>query len=195
MTQVAASTCAGDTTATSPTCPPPTLQPNASAFIGAVGTLETNNLTAIGSPSVSYPNADLAVTSMTATTSGGCLGPSHAYVKDSVNDFGATPSTLGNAVFWESPDIFLVPHGAPVDLNSVSTETTITPGGQFDIWVRVHNDLGCSDVNNVKALVYLADPAALSIQWGPVTGGQYSATTEARPASPRRRAARRSSAR
>jgi len=39
--------------------------------------------------------------------------------------------------------------------------------------VRVHNDLGCSDVDNVRALVYLADPAALSIQWSPVTNGQY----------------------
>jgi hypothetical protein len=173
VTQVAASTCASDTTATSATCSPPALQPNASAFEGAIGTVETNNLTAIGSPSVAYPNVDLAISSQTATTSGGCLGPSQAYVKDSEKDFGATPSTLGNAVFWESPDIFLVPQGTPVDLNSVSTETTITPGGQFDIWVRVHNDLGCSAVNNAKALVYLADPAALSVQWGPVTMGQY----------------------
>jgi hypothetical protein len=173
VTQVAASTCANDTDATSSTCAPPTLQPNASAFVGALGTVETNNLTAIGSPSVAYANSDLAVTSITGTTSGSCLGPSHAYVKDSVNDFGATPSTLGDAVFWESPDIFLVPHGTPVTLNAVSTETTITPGGQYDIWVRVHNDLGCSDVTNVKTLVYLADPAALSIQWAPVTNGQY----------------------
>jgi hypothetical protein len=173
VTQVAASTCANDTTSTSATCSPPALQPNASAFEGAIGTIETNNLTAIGSPSVAYPNVDLAISSLTGTTSGGCLGPSHAYVKDSEKDFGATPSTLGNSVFWESPDIFLVPHGTPVDLNSVSTETTITPGGQFDIWVRVHNDLGCSAVNNAKALVYLADPAALSVQWGPVTMGQY----------------------
>ena len=132
VTQVAASTCNGDTTAASPTCAPPTLQPNASAFVGPNGTVETNNLTAIGgTPAVSYPNSDLAVTSVTATTSGGCLGPSHAYVKDSVNDFGATPSTLGDAVFWESEDIFLVPHGAPVSLTAVSTETAIMPGGHF----------------------------------------------------------------
>jgi hypothetical protein len=94
-------------------------------------------------------------------------------VKDSPEDFGATPSTIGNPVFWESPDIFLVPHGTPVDLNAVSTETTITPGGQFDLWVRLHNDLGCSDVTNAKTLVYLADPSALSIQWTPITGMQY----------------------
>jgi hypothetical protein len=173
ITQAEASTCPGDTDATSSICAAPVLQPNASAFEGGNGTVETNNLTATGTPSVSYPNADLAVTNLTATTSGSCLGPSHAYVKDNVNDFGATPSTLGDQVFWESPDIFLVPHGTPVDLTAVSTETTITPGGQFDIWVRVHNDLGCADATNVKTLVYLADPSALSVQWTPVTGGQY----------------------
>jgi hypothetical protein len=173
VTQVIASTCTGDTAATSPTCVPPTLQPNESAFIGAIGTVETNNLIAVGTPSVSYPNSDLAVTTSTGTTSGGCLGPSHAYVKDNLLDFGATPSNLGGQVFWESPDIFLVPRGTPVDLTSVSAETTITPGGLFDIWIRVHNDLGCSAVTNVKSLVYLADPAALSIQWSPVTNGQF----------------------
>jgi hypothetical protein len=173
VTQVAASTCAGDTQAGSPVCSGPTLQPNANVFVGAVGTLETNNLTAIGTPSLSYLNADLAVSNITATTSGSCLGPSHAYVKDSPEDFGGTPSTIGNQVFWESPDIFLVPHGTPVDLNAVSTETTITPGGMFDVWVRLHNDLGCSDVTNARTLVYLADPNALSIQWTPITQMQY----------------------
>jgi hypothetical protein len=101
------------------------------------------------------------------------LGPSHAYVKDNVNDFGATPSNLGNQVFWESPDIFLVPTGTPVDVNAVSTETIVTPGASFDLWVRVHNDLGCSSVTGAKALVYLANPSALSAEWTPVTGGQY----------------------
>jgi len=173
VTQVAASTCAGDTQPASPVCSGSTLQANANVFIGSIGTIETNNLTAIGTPSLSYPNADLAVSNITATTSGSCLGPSHAYVKDSPEDFGATPSTIGNQVFWESPDIFLVPHGTPVDLNAISSETTITPGGQFDVWVRLHNDLGCSDVTGAKALVYLADPSALSIQWAPITGMQY----------------------
>jgi hypothetical protein len=118
-------------------------------------------------------NSDLAISTVTGTTSGSCLGPSHAYVKDSADDFGATPSTIGNQVFWESPDIFLVPHGTPVDLNAVSNESVLTPGGQFDIWVRVHNDLGCSPITGAKALVYLADPSALSIQWSSITGGNY----------------------
>jgi hypothetical protein len=173
VTQVLASTCTGDTQADSPVCPGATLQPNASVFIGGNGTLETNNLSAVGAPSVGYLNSDLAVSNITATTSGSCLGPSHAYVKDSAEDFGASPSTIGNQVFWESPDIFLVPHGTPVDLNAVSTETVLTPGGNFDIWVRLHNDLGCSPVTGAKALVYLADPSALSVQWTSISGGQY----------------------
>jgi hypothetical protein len=173
ITQVLASTCAGDTQTDSPVCAPPLFQPNASVFIGSTGTVETNNLTALGTPSLSFLNSDLAVSNITATSSGSCLGPSHAYVKDSAEDFGATPSTIGNQVFWESPDIFLVPHGTPVDLTSISTESIITPGGQFDIWVRLHNDLGCSDVTNAKALVYLADPSALSVQWVSITGGSY----------------------
>ena len=173
VTQAMGSTCPADVAATSAVCAPPTLQPNAGAFQGGNGTAETNNLTAVDTPVVSYPNADLAVTNVTGTTTGSCLGPSHAYVKDNVNDFGATPSTIGGQVFWESPDIFLVPSGTPVDLNAVSTETTITPGGQFDIYVRVHNDLGCSDVTGAKAQVYLANPSALSVQWTPITGSQY----------------------
>jgi hypothetical protein len=55
----------------------------------------------------------------------------------------------------------------------VSTETIITPGGSFDIWIRVHNDVGCADVTGVKTLVYLADPSALSVEWSPVTNAQY----------------------
>jgi hypothetical protein len=174
FTQSVASTCDGDTDGTSPVCPPPVLQPHTSAVIGGTGTVETNNLTAVGAPSISYPNSDLVVANMWATTSGSCLGPNgHAYVRDNLIDYGATPSNLGGQVFWESPDIFVVPHGTPVDVNAVSTETILTPGGQFDIWIRVHNDLGCNDVTGVKALVYLADPSALSVQWTPITGGNY----------------------
>jgi len=173
VTEIAASTCVGDTDATSPTCPPPLLQPNANVFTGGIGTVETSNLVAVGTPAISYPNDDLAVTSQVSSTSGNCVGSGLAYVKDNPADFGATPSNLGNEVFWESPDLFLVPHGTPVDLTSVSTETTITPGGQFDIWVRVHNDLGCANVNNVTTMVYLADPAALSIQWNAITNNKY----------------------
>jgi len=75
VTEIAASTCPGDTDATSSTCPLPTLQPNATAFVGAIGTVETSNLTAIGAPSVTYPNSDLAITFLVSSTSGTCLVP------------------------------------------------------------------------------------------------------------------------
>ncbi len=173
VTEVLGATCTGDTQAGSPICAPPTLQPNGTVFVGGTGTVETNNLTAVGVPTLNYLNPDLEVSNGTATTSGGCLGPSQAYVKDSPQDFGATPSTLGNQVFWESPDLFVVPRGTPVDVNAVSTETTVTPGGLYDAYVRVHNDLGCSDVTGAKTLVYLADPSALSVQWDSITGNNY----------------------
>jgi hypothetical protein len=173
ITQTVASTCAGDTQLSSKVCAPPLLQPNATTFIGAIGTVETNNLTAVGSPSVGYLNSDLALSNITATTTGSCLGPSHAYVQDSPEDFGGTPSNIGNQVWWESPDIFLVPTGTPVSLTSISTETTLVPGGTFDIYVRVHNDLGCAAITGTKTLVYLADPAALSVEWSPITGAEY----------------------
>ncbi len=102
VTQIVTSTCSGDTQTGSSVCPPPTLQPNAAVIEGGNGTVETNNLTAVGSPSVGYPNTDLAVTNLTATTSGTCLGTSRAYVKDSPEDFGATPSSLGDGLVGES---------------------------------------------------------------------------------------------
>lgn len=173
VTQVLASTCSGDTQGGSPLCAPPVYQPNGTVYVGGTGTVETNNLTAIGVPTLAYLNADLAVSNVTATTSGNCLGQSRAYVKDSPQDFGATPSTLGNNVFWESPDIFVVPRGTVVDVNAVSTETTVTPGGLYDAYVRLHNDLGCAAVTGAKTLVYLADPSALSVQWSSITGNSY----------------------
>jgi hypothetical protein len=173
FTQAVGSTCAGDIDGTSAVCPPPTLLPNVTAYVGGTGTVETNNLTATTTPSVDYPNADLVVSNLLATTSGSCLGTSHAYMRDNPIDYGSTPSNLGGQVFWESPDIFLVPRNTPVDPNAVSTETILTPGGLYDIWVRVHNDAGCSAVDNVKTLVYLADPSALSVQWTPITGSAY----------------------
>jgi hypothetical protein len=142
-------------------------------YVGSNGTVETNNLISVAPATLNYLNPDLEVGNVTASTSGTCLGSGHAYIKDSSQDFGATPSTLGNQVFWESPDIFVVPHGTAVDTNATSSETAITPGSQYDVYVRVHNDLGCSDVTGVKSLVYLADPSALSVQWDSITGGIY----------------------
>jgi hypothetical protein len=75
VTEVTASTCPGDTDASSSTCLPPTLQPNAVAFVGGTGTVETSNLMAIGTPSaVTFPNSDLATTVLVSSTSD-CLVP------------------------------------------------------------------------------------------------------------------------
>jgi len=173
ITQVLASTCPGDTQAGSPICAPPVLQPMGEYYIGSNGTVETNNLISVAPATLTYLNPDLELGSVTASTSGSCVGPSHAYIKDSPQDFGATPSTQGNQVFWESPDIFVVPTGTAVDVNAASNETTITPGSKYDVYVRVHDDLGCVDATGVKSLVYLADPSALSVQWDSITGNNY----------------------
>jgi hypothetical protein len=172
------STC---TTVTSPTssttgCPAATLEPNAK-FENRTATAETNNLIQVGSPSVSYPNPYLALTNVTQTTTGSCIDPKHVYVRDYPLDTGAVPSNAAGQAFWESPDIFLVPKDSPVDKNSNPAQSLITPDTDFDVWVRVHNDLGCAQVTGAKALVYLADPSALSAQWNPLTGGEYLAAT------------------
>jgi hypothetical protein len=80
VTEIAASTCPGDTGATSPTCPPPTLQPNASAFIGGTGTVETSNLQSCGTPAVTFPNADLAVSSLISQVGNGSCTPTTAAI-------------------------------------------------------------------------------------------------------------------
>jgi hypothetical protein len=180
VTRLMGSTCPGVTSPTSSTfgCPPPTLQPNAS-FENRTATAETNNLQQIGAPSVSYPNPYLAVTNTTATTSGACLDPKHVYVRDYDLDSGAVPSNAAGQAFWESPDIFLVPKDSPVDPNSTPSQSLITPDGYFDVWVRVHNDLGCAPMTGAKAMVYLADPSALSTAWNPLTDNQYEAATAA----------------
>lgn len=172
LTRLAVSSCEGDTSANDPTCAGTDLSPNVTVNNGS-GTVETNNLTAVAAPAVSYPNADLAIASYISTTSGACLGPTAVYVKDRADDSSAEPSNTGGQPFWESPDIFVVPSGSPVDVGATASDTLITPGANYDVWVRVNNDLGCAPVTGVKALVYLADPSALSVQWVSITGNQY----------------------
>jgi hypothetical protein len=69
--------------------------------------------------------------------------------------------------------------GEPVTVNSVSSETLITPGQKYDAYVRVHNDFGCNPVGGVQARVFLADPEALSTPWaaGEITNGAYTTGT------------------
>jgi hypothetical protein len=172
VTRLMVSTCPGVTSATSSTagCPAATLQPNA-MFTDSSVTAETNNLFQVGPAAVSYPNPYLAVTNVTATTTGSCLDPKHLYVRDYALDSGATPSNPNHEAFWDSPDIFLVPAGSMVDVNSTPAQSLITADTDFDIYVRVNNDLGCASMTGAKAKVYLADPAALSTIWNPVTTG------------------------
>lgn len=142
-------------------------------------TSETNNL--IGLPPVgptsSAMTPETVYTEFWESTDANCptkLDP-HVYVRDSYEDTGATPSNIGGQPFWESPDIFLVEHDTPVWPENESIETLVSPGTQYDIWVRVNNDLGCDDVTGVEALVYVADPSAgLASQETQVTGGIYS---------------------
>jgi len=180
VTRMMGSTCPGVTSPTSSTfsCPAPTLEPNAS-FENRTATAETNNLIQLGTPTVSYPNPYLAVTNVTQTTTGSCVDPKHVYVRDYALDNGAVPSNAAGQPFWESPDLFLVPKDSPVDVDSTPAQSLITPDTDFDVWVRVHNDLGCAAVTGAKALVYIADPSALSTPWNTLSNNEYQAATPA----------------
>jgi len=144
-------------------------------------TAETNNLNAQKSPVLTALNTDTVYMEYTASTAadGKCLSSTtpHVFVRDSIEDVGIVPSNIGDLPFWESPDIFLVPAGTKVAPDAESKETLVTENGYFDIWVRVNNDFGCSEVNNARALVYVADPSALNTGWIPVTNGEYWGST------------------
>ncbi|MES1186597.1 MAG: calcium-binding EGF-like domain-containing protein [Myxococcales bacterium] len=181
VTRMMGSTCPGVSSANSSfsACPAALkLEPNAK-FENRTATAETNNLIQLGTSAVSYPNPFLAVTNVTQTTTGACIDPKHVYVRDYPLDSGGVPSNAGGQAFWESPDIFLVPKDSPVDAESTPAQSLITPGTDYDVWVRVHNDLGCAPVNGAKALVYIADPSALSTPWAPLTNNEYQAATAA----------------
>jgi hypothetical protein len=176
--RMSASTCKDDTDATSSldSCPTPAFTPHATVA-NAADTLETNNLQHVAPPTFppTFANDDLAVTNWTESTTGQCVDAKHIYVSDRVGDTGSVPSNQGGEAFWESPDIFLVESGTPVDVNGFATQSNVTPGGSFDVYVRVHNDYGCADMTGAKARVYLADPSALSTPWQSITNGQYTA--------------------
>jgi hypothetical protein len=140
---------------------------------------ETNNLCQVGSPtSLVAANSnlvffqDLWSTSCTPTPT--CISNANRiFIRSTAEDTGARPINVGVQPFWESPDLFVVPQGTVVDVNGVSSETLITPGNMFDVYVRVNNDFGCSAVNAAQALVYLANPSTLSAQWVSITNNQY----------------------
>jgi len=134
---------------------------------------ESNNLVNVVDPStlaLTSSSPELVFTQFLATTSGACLSAAdRAFVRDNAVDTAAVPSTNNGLPFWESPDLFLVPENAVVDLNSVASVSIITPEMPYDIYVRVNNDFGCNPVSGVKARVNLADPAMLSQDWKAVT--------------------------
>jgi hypothetical protein len=195
-TTIMTSNCRGDTTANGDTCTSrPPLQNNLDFCTNWGLTAENSNLAYVDCPAMNvfapplnvattgnnlnevFLNPHLAVANYLLSTAptGGALGPSHAFVRDNDNDHGAIPSTLNGAVFYESPDIFLVQHNAPVDVNGTSSDALITPGLLYDLWVRVNNELGCNSVPGVQALVYVADPTVGLAPWdqGKVTNGEY----------------------
>lgn len=156
-------------------CPTePSLLPNTG--LDTIGvTAENTNLCQVGSPvPLAALSADLVSTQYLRANPCECLpGGDRAFVRTVADDTGNRPLNIGVQPFWESPDIFVVPQGAAVDLNAVSTQTLVTPGNSYDAYIRVNNDFGCDPVTGVKALVYLANPSALSVEWASVTGGQF----------------------
>jgi hypothetical protein len=187
LTRVATSNCAGDVSASGPTCPTASaLAANDVQFTtsgGYIYTVETNNLTStVASPDVTFPNRNLAVTSFlsttntpTGSTTGACLPgeQSHLYMRDNEGDTGGTPSNVGGVPFWESPDIFVVPQGAPnPTVFDTPADVQVTAGQQYNVWLRVHNEFGCDSVKSpVTVFIDGADPDMGFANWSAVTPG------------------------
>ncbi len=170
LTRVLAGTCAN----VSPEVPwpgqcpgqPAALLPNTSPFDATSVTGEKNNLQPlqmIPTLPVYSDSPELVFIEYLASDSGMCVqGADRVYVRDFPGDTGVVPSDVAGEPFWQSPDLFVVPHNATVNVNSEPSDTIVTPGLMYDVWVRVNNDYSCNAVTGVKAHVYLADPAALS---------------------------------
>jgi hypothetical protein len=181
LQRYAVSDCQNDVSAGGPTCPSAvpltssnvTVQPDSTSA-------ETNNLFLVPSPSVSFPNANLAVTEVFGSTSnsggnGTCLTgeSSHIFMRDNEGDNGGTPSNTGGVPFWESPDIFVVPVGAnPPLVTDTPPDVNVTAGGAYNVWLRVHNDGACSDVQGpINVFIDVATPDIGFANWQPVTTG------------------------
>ncbi|MGO9835777.1 MAG: hypothetical protein ACLP1X_16365 [Polyangiaceae bacterium] len=136
-------------------------------------------MTLIQKPTLSFPNQNLVVTEIISSTNvpasstfATCLASEsdHVFIKDIDGDNGGVPSNSGGIPFWESPDIFVLPHGAPAPaLTAVSADFELTSGASYDIYLRVHNDYGCSPVSGVNVLIDGADPNMGLTNWSPVT--------------------------
>jgi hypothetical protein len=187
MTRAAASNCPGDTSARGPTCPTQTPLPQSNlSFMDNVRTpsvrttSETDNLTLVGTPILTYPNANLVVTEILSSTTSTnpatatCLPlwQNHVFIKDHDGDNGGRPSNSGGVPFWESPDIFIRPVDAPAPLpNDVSADFEATIGRQYNLYLRLNNDYGCMGAGNIRVLIAATDPNIGSPRWFPVTVG------------------------
>jgi len=117
----------------------------------------------------------LVFTEYLAATDGACQPDSGlAYVKDSAEDTGVIPTNTGGQPFWESPDILFVLPGDSADENTTTSGSLISFGQTYKFYVRVHNDLGCSDVKGVKARLFVAAPSSLMQEWNSISGDGYS---------------------
>jgi hypothetical protein len=117
----------------------------------------------------------LVFTEYLASTDGNCQADNGVvYVKDSAEDTGVIPTNTGGQPFWESPDILFVLPGETVDENTTTSGSLISFGATYDFYVRVHNDLGCSEAKGVKARLFVADPSSLAQEWNSITGDGYS---------------------
>lgn len=90
------------------------------------------------------------------------------FLRDRLGDNGAVPSNAGGEPWWESPDLFIVPAGTPVDVNSGAIQTLVTANTPYDVYVRVHNQ-SCLPVNDVRVQVLSADPSAINTSFTPIT--------------------------
>jgi len=176
----ALSNCQDDVSASGPTCPTATALTATNVLFQSDGTSgETNNLLRVPTPAVSFPNRNLAVTEVVSSTSdagsgnGTCLASlsNHIYMKDNEGDNGGTPSNIGGVPFWESPDIFVVPQGAPApSVNDTPGDVELTSGVPYNVYLRVRNDFGCTSVPGpISVYIDAADPNLGFANWQGVT--------------------------
>jgi hypothetical protein len=110
---------------------------------------------------------------------------SEVALRDSPADTGHVPSDLGGESVTHSPDVWLVPAGQNVDLQSdadaidAQAQAPLSAGTPYDVYVRVSN-LSCREVAGVRVRIsalpaglWSAEPSVL-----PITNGQFTSTDD-----------------
>jgi hypothetical protein len=136
---------------------------------------ESNNLTVVSSSLTPIAltadgeqNVETQFLSATGGTTPQCNATPHVFVRDYDLDDGATPSNTNGQAFWESPDIIIVASGGhPTD----PQVQTIIAGQTYSVYVAVHNDFGCAEVDNVSAQVRFGDASLGTPIWTEVIPG------------------------